>query len=275
MVCVLMILPACRTGPPGDVIARVGGRQVRLQAFQRYVETQTGGAWASVDDDVASQLLVQFLDREVILEMARRRGLVGEERFGRGSIPSLGDLTVSLCGPPPTPSPGAVEAAMERKKAGPFPERVRARQLVFESRTAAEKALARLRAGERWEAVSRDSSLAPNAATGGGLGWIRRGVLPGPIEKVLFALPVGKPSSPVEGPGGYHVFEVLEREEEGAGSSDAVYRAVREALENELARSHQARCLKRLRREVGLVVLWDRLWFRYDGPRLEGMDEAG
>jgi len=267
----LAVLAACSGGPPADAVAVVGGRTVRLEAFQRFVERETGRPWTSADGAVASRLLDQFLDRRVVLEAARSRGLLHEP----GAAAETGELLAALCGPPPEPADPDIEAAVARETATPVPERVEARQLVYRTRADAERALERLRAGEPWEKVSKETSLAPNAAEGGGLGWLEKGVLPPAIEDALFGAATGEPVGPVEGPGGYHVFEVLARTPGGAPDPDAVRERVRAALAAALARRHQASCLERLRRETGLVVLQDRLWFGYDGRRTGGTDDHG
>ncbi len=271
---VLAMLPACSGGPPDDAVAVVGGHPVRLEAFQWFVERETGRPWTAADGAVACRLLDQFLDREVVLEAARARGLL-HRTAGSGKDADVPELLAGLCGPPPTPSPEEVEAAVEREMATPRPERVEARQLVYRTRAEAERAIARLRAGEPWEKVSKDSSLAPNAKVGGGLGWLERGVLPSGIEQALFSARVGTVTGPVEGPGGFHVFEILERCDGGPPDRDAVRKKVLSALVSSLARRHQSACLERLRREAGLVVMRDRLWFGYDGRRTGGTDDDG
>jgi len=255
---VLGAVVACRREPAG--IAVVGGRTVPAERYQRWLQRQAGMPWQAVGEAVAGELLDQFLDEEVVLAAARRRGLLRREPSPpRGA--AVRDLLERLCGPPPTPAPEAVAAEVARRAASAPPERVRARQMVFRTLRAAREAQRRLAAGEAWERVSAELSVAPNADTGGGLGVLTRGQLPPEVEAALFDLAPGEVSRPVRGPGGYHIFEVLER----VDPREALEAAARRDLAEAAASRHLAACVQRLAREVGVEVRADRLWFRYDG----------
>ncbi len=269
-----VLVVACAE-PPEVGIATVGDRPVRAEAFQRYLEGITGGPWSAVDDRVAARLLDQFLDQEVIMEAARRRGLLQREPREAERERVVRELLARLCGPPPTPDPAGVEAEVVRRRKTPVPARVRVRQLVFEEEGKARKALALLRGGESWEQVSRRMSEAPNAAEGGSLGTLMKGQLPDPMDRVLFSLEHGEYSGPVRGPGGYHIFQVLEREPGGPPELEELRRRVREELAGDLARRAMAGCLERIESEIGVAVHPRRLWFRYDGRRTEERHEAG
>lgn len=273
-VAVGVLAMAC-SAPPDEGIATVGDRPVPAEAFQRYLEGITGGPWSAVDERVAARLLDQFLDQEVILEAARRRGLLHGEPREAERERAVRELLARLCGPPPTPDPASVEAEVASRRKTPVPARVRVRQLVFDDEAQARRALELLRGGQSWEEVSRRMSEAPNAAEGGSLGTLVRGQLPDPMERVLFSLEPGEYSGPVKGPGGYHVFQVLEREPGGAPDPDELRRLVVRELDGDLARRAMTGCLERIESEIGVMVHPRRLWFRYDGRRTEGRHEAG
>ncbi len=271
----LVALVVACAGPREEGIATVGDRVVPAEAFQRYLEEITAQPWTAADDRVAARLLDQFLDQEVILEAARRRGLLHGEPGGAERERVVRELLVRLCGPAPTPDPGKVEEEVGRRRRTPVPARVRARQLVFQDEPQAEKALALLRGGESWEEVSRRMSRAPNAAEGGDLGTLVQDQLPDSMERVLFSLKPGAYSEPVKGPGGFHIFQVLAREPEGDPDPGELRRQVREELAGGLARRATTRCLRRLESEIGVVVHPERLWFGYHGRRTEERHEAG
>jgi len=75
----------------------------------------------------------------------------------------------------------------------------------------ADRAVARLQAGEDFAAVAREMSQGPTAREGGDLGWIRRGVVQREVEAAAFALEAGKVSPPVRTRQGIHVLRVDER----------------------------------------------------------------
>jgi peptidyl-prolyl cis-trans isomerase D len=69
----------------------------------------------------------------------------------------------------------------------------------------------RLRKGEDFAKLASELSAdAGTKAQGGDLGWIARGVLPGPLEDALFGLQAGAISDPVKSDSGFHVIRVDE-----------------------------------------------------------------
>ena len=71
------------------------------------------------------------------------------------------------------------------------PPLVRLSQMILPTREVAEGARRKVLSGADWETVSRELSRAPNAASGGGLGWLERTDLPGEFEKAVWGLPAG------------------------------------------------------------------------------------
>lgn len=252
-------------------MARVGGRPVPVEGFQRYLEEVTGERWQSIDDRVAVRLLDQFLDRQVMLAAT---GHVDPERDGSAAptrLHTAQQLMVEACGEVPEPEPAAIEAEIDRRSAGAVrAPGVHLRQMLLDDQAAALEVCRRLERGEPWEELSREASLAPNAADGGEVGLVRRGSLPEELEAVVFALGEGEVSRPVQGPSRYHVFQVLEVDPGGPAAREEVAGAVRRELEAAATREHLRECLQRLAPEVGVSVEPRQLWFRYDGRYAEG-----
>ncbi len=72
----------------------------------------------------------------------------------------------------------------------------------------------RLENGEDFAEVAADVSIDPSAATNGGdLGWFPRKTMVPAFDEAAFTLPVGEISEPVKTDFGYHIIEVLAREE--------------------------------------------------------------
>ncbi len=269
-----VFLEGCRKPERPNVVAVVGGHKVELESFQGYVTGVLGESWKMADDRLASRLLDQFLAQEAVAAAARRerRFRIPVEPARRSAM--VRELIPGLCGPAPTPSPEEVARAVEERLAGPRPRRVHVRQLVLGSREEAQEVRARLAAGEDFTALSRSVSRAPNAADGGELGLLEEGTLPEDLEAVVFGLAPGEISAPVEGPSGWHIFQVLEVLGGDREDRSVVEREVRAHLLEEAARRHTRQCIDRLEAEVGVVVLADHLWFRYDGRHAEEHDVA-
>ncbi len=83
--------------------------------------------------------------------------------------------------------------------------------MILPTREAAEAARRRVLSGADWNTVSKEVSRAPNAASGGGLGWLERTDLPGEFEKAVWGLPAGGITAALPAGHGVHIFRVEER----------------------------------------------------------------
>ena len=90
-----------------------------------------------------------------------------------------------------------------------YDDMVKIRQIVTRSREKAEKIHDLLAKGTAMDELAKQSSITPEAKNGGEIGWISRDELGGSMEKVFFSLPVGKTSSIVKTPYGYHIIRVM------------------------------------------------------------------
>ena len=179
-----------------------------LDEFFTSARNAAGEDPKNVSPRVLSSLLDQYLD-EVLLERAvaaarppvtgatpaeRRRAYLAR----RAGLDTLADADL-------------------RKDYGEHPDRyqrpalVRVSQMLFPTREAADAALKKLKDGAAWMDVSRASSAAPNAASGGALGLLARSDLPQEFEKAIWGLPAGGTSGVLAAPHGFHVFRVEER----------------------------------------------------------------
>ncbi|MEZ4706664.1 MAG: peptidylprolyl isomerase [Caldilineaceae bacterium] len=68
--------------------------------------------------------------------------------------------------------------------------------------------------GEDFGVIAQEYSDDPGSgAQGGDLGWFGRGAMVAPFEEAAFSLPVGEVSEPISTTFGYHLIEVLEKDE--------------------------------------------------------------
>jgi parvulin-like peptidyl-prolyl isomerase len=100
------------------------------------------------------------------------------------------------------------------EEVSPVAEQAHVRHILVETEEEAQAVLDRLEAGEDFADVAAEVSQDPgSAANGGDLGFLPRGQVVEPIEEAIFSLPVGQVSDPIQTQFGWHIVEVLEREE--------------------------------------------------------------
>lgn len=246
----LACVQACRRST--GVLAVVGGRAITLDAVAAAITAETGKPLAEVSPDLAAALFEEYLDAEVILassSVPTDRGLSGPERSAR-----LRELSASLCPPSLPPSDaevrGYLASHIELQHTG---ERLLLRQLILPDQPGARAAQERVRRGEDFAALSRELSRAPNAATGGALGWVERGQLAPEFEAAVFSLPRGGVSAPVLSSAGWHVFQVVERRT-GNEPDESTLAATRAVLAAETAERARRACLRSLAERIGVEV---------------------
>jgi len=94
---------------------------------------------------------------------------------------------------------------------------IRARHILLDSEEAARSAKERLDKGEAFDKVAAELSKdSANKDKAGDLGWFGKGRMNKPFEDAAFQLPVNQVSEPVKSPSGWHLIQVVERDENHA-----------------------------------------------------------
>jgi len=249
----LALLPFLACRPGSGRLAVVGNRTVTVDQLSNFVLAQTGRSLSEVTPDLAAALFERCLEEEVVLAVSptsRDYDLAPNARTAR-----VRELLVSLCPPPPQPPESQVDAYLaQHPEFGGGGERLRLRQLILPDQATGQVARDRVRVGEDFLTVSRALSRAPNAASGGLLGWVERGQLPPEFEAAVFGLAAGEVSEPVPSNAGWHVFQVMERHAAGAGSDTPIRDRVRGQLAAQAAEAARSACLRELAARVGVRV---------------------
>jgi hypothetical protein len=245
-----------------ETVAMAGTRPVKLDEFMAWAKKATSEDPKNVSPRVLSSLLDQYLE-EVLLALAVEAAVPPVP----GANPA--ERRRALL----TRSAGleTLEDADLRKEYDAHPERykrpalVRASQLLFHDKETADAAVKRLDLGVPWMDVSKESSVAPNAASGGSLGLLARTDLPREFEKAVWSLPAGKKSPVVATPHGFHVFRVDER----LDARDVTFEEALLALRMAVAEDRSSRALDEAiaaaRLRFPVTVVEDHLPFPYVG----------
>lgn len=257
-------------GVSEGVIARVGDRDIRTEAFQSYLEGVVGEPWASIDGRVAARLLDQFLEEEVVADVVGMAEGTGAARGPGVRSASVRARLAEACGPPPVPTDDAVAAETARRTALTRPARARVRQMLIDDADTADAAWRRLQAGEDFDQVATELGRASDAI--GQTGVVAQGTLPEEIDEVIFSLPEGGISRPLQGPGGYHILQVIGVDPAGPPDADEARAQAVQALTRELRRTFLTDCTHRLASDLGVTVFPEHLWFDYRGRYAEAHD---
>ncbi len=274
---ILLAVAGCarnaRPGAPGpSVVATVGDQRVTLDEFFAFARNAAGEDPKNVSPRVLSSLLDQYLD-EVLLERA--------VASGRPAVPGATPAERRRAYLSRRAGLDALSEADLRREYDTHPERyrrpalVRVAQLLFPAREAADAALKRLKEGARWLEVSRASSAAPNAASGGALGLLAQSDLPREFERAIWGLPAGGTSGVLAAPHGFHVFRVEER----LDARDIPFEEALPGLRVSLAEERSAKAVEdaigEARAAFPVVVLEDHLPFPYVGTNPKAADAGG
>ena len=103
-------------------------------------------------------------------------------------------------------------------------EQVHARHILVATMEEAESVLTRLEAGEDFAALAAELSTdESNKDSGGDLGWFGRGSMVAPFEEAAFSGDIGLYPTPIETQYGFHVLDILAREERPIDMDTALY----------------------------------------------------
>lgn len=115
---------------------------------------------------------------------------------------------------------------------GSTAEQVHARLIFVKTEAEAQKAMARVRAGEDFAKVAREMSQAASSAeSGGDLGWFPRGIMPPELDAVAFTLEPGQISHIIPTADGYNILQILERDPNRPLSEEQVQTLLAQASE--------------------------------------------
>ena len=245
---------------PEGVVVRIGDRDFRYQDFRGYVEESLGEDASRFGSAVLSRLFERFVDDQLLVRLARDRGLVDGRATAQEAAMRLLQAT------PVVVSQSEIERYYEENQSDfARPPRVRLRQILVQDRAAAELALAELEAGVDFGELARLRSIGPSASFGGVQGELSREDLPPALADVVFELGEGEWSELLEADYGFRIFEVervLPAETLTLAEATPRVRALlEEAHSEELMRSAAAQA----RQEYNLRVAVERLPFEYHG----------
>ncbi|MHB8993200.1 MAG: peptidylprolyl isomerase, partial [Chloroflexota bacterium] len=125
-------------------------------------------------------------------------------------------------------------------------EQLHARHILVETEEKAKEIAEKLKNGASFEEVAKaESTDTATKENGGDLGWFPRGQMVADFEQAVFGLPVKQISDPVNTSFGWHIIEVLEKEENRPLDEQALAQRKSQALPEWLSQAGTGAEIKR------------------------------
>lgn len=278
----------------GPVILIINEEQVKKNAWENFVSLRLGELKLStLPPKAQSQMLDEFIQRCILLQEAKKRGIVVDAKevpldtpqpgttgtaqpaIGQPSISNKAkleerwaDLVIqrfnkSVAEAVPQPSREDVQRYYEEHKKEFDRNGFYVREIRVESQTVIDEIARQLGSGKSGFAeLAKKYSRGPNAGQGG-LSYYERGQMPSEIEEKVLVLRPGETSKPIKTGYGYHIFK-LER-----FAQPLTYDQAREEIMDEIVLARQqvlvAEEAKKLYTAAQVELFPDALGFGYEG----------
>ena len=142
----------------------------------------------------------------------------------------------------------------ERKEDFRHPPRAKLMHIVTRTRREAQAVVTRLEGAEDVAKIVKEQSIRSGIQGDSAMNWTTKDMLPHPLSDILFSIPVGKPSSIIETPYGFHIIKVLRREPEGIKGLLEVMGEIENRLLSEAIERHYTAWLSQLRNDYAVTV---------------------
>ncbi len=126
--------------------------------------------------------------------------------------------------------PAAPPSQAKDDKGNPLPPMDPTPEQVAAAKAKADEAMAKLKAGVKWQDVAKQYSSGPTAQEGGDLGFFKRGVLDKSLEDKTFALKEGETTDVVRTKQGFVILKVLEHSPAGVPPLNKMENRIQEVL---------------------------------------------
>jgi len=258
------LLSACAAEenlPGPDVVARLGGREVRHADFAAYLTANLGETGAALESDALSALFDRFVEERLLSQLAEDRRLIA----GRASAARAVDALLAADPAPPITETALLSYYAEHGDDFREPERVELRVIRTDDRIAAERARRELRAGVPFATVAERLSVDPTAAQGGEQGTLAHDDLPPSLADAVFRLAAGQVSDILTGDDGFYLFRLERRIPPRIPELAEVRDEIRRRLVGARADRALARFLAEARSRYAVEVFDRNLPFVYHG----------
>ena len=234
----LATLAACQQGgkdaakttdasdPSAEVVATVDGTNLTRGTFDFYVKAATGKAPADLTPEQRQDALDSLVRMQLIASQAQKDGLDKDHEIAAALTLSRLDVLQRALQQQylkdKTPTEQELRAEYETQLAQMPRTEYHARHILVQTEEAANQLLARLKKGEKFERVARES-LDSSKDNGGDLGWFSPQSMVKPFSDAVMTLKKGETTAkPVQTQFGWHIIRLDDTREVQPPPFDAV-----------------------------------------------------
>ncbi len=218
---IIFAIAACskKDADKSAYLAKVGNTKITLEDFDREFQALPQYAQQMFQDPSGKEkVLDDLISKELLYQEAVKRGLDNSPDFKkklddfRKSVLAQEVLEKEILSKGKVSDQEVKDYYDKHKEEFTTVSQLRASHILVKTPDEAEKVMARLKKGEKFEDVARAVSIDKNTAKqGGDLGYFSRGQMAPEFEKAAASLKVGEISNPVKTQFGYHIIKVTAR----------------------------------------------------------------
>lgn len=254
----LALLGGC--GPQGKVAAIVNGHLITSKEVDERIAHLNPALRQSLGND-RRRMVEQLVTETLLYQEAGRRGLEQDPEVRKLLQEARRQIMIGrLLEKVRKESTGTIPEEEIRQfyeaNRASFnqPESWRASHILTADQAAAEKALARVKAGESFAQVAQEVSTDPSKVRGGDIGFFSKGQVIPEFEAACRDLKPGELSKVVKSSLGYHLILLTERQEAREKTLDEVKDPIRQILEGQQSQKKLDAYLQRLRSKSQVTI---------------------
>ena len=226
-----------------DPVATVNGVEIPGRYAELMVRQQKGKPAAKNPEQMRSAIRENLVNREVVVQEAKRSGLLDEpdvktelEIAKRGAIVSVYMRDLLKANPV---TDADVRKAYDSARAGAGGKEYRARHILVDDEESAARIIDELNGGASFEVLAKQSKDPGSRARGGDLGWALPTVYVKPFSEAMVKLDKGQiTDAPVRTQFGYHVIRLDDIRTTQVPPFDQVQQRIRQQLTQRKVLAH-------------------------------------